>query len=227
VFPDYPNPHLIGLIGTGALTDADVADTGGILRMTFGDNAFLGYVKIEGRPVYWFNSYSAEEHDIEKVTDPQAYARIIRSLDENDPYPHATILSGVVALNRNYPIYDMPTLPQWSRGHAILIGDAAHAVGPHAGQGASMAIEDALVLAACLGAKADVVAAFRRFEGLRCGRIKRIVKSTARNGSHKRTVSAIDLLVRDLVLPFLIPLGFRVSRQLYEFRVDRAPLMQP
>ena len=35
----------------------------------------------------------------------------------------------------------------WYRDRVVLIGDAAHATSPHVGQGAAMAIEDALVLA--------------------------------------------------------------------------------
>jgi len=47
-------------------------------------------------------------------------------------------------------IADHPQLPRWSRGRVGLLGDAAHLMTPNLGQGAAMALEDALVLADCL-----------------------------------------------------------------------------
>jgi hypothetical protein len=55
VFPEYPRPHYTGLIGTGGITEAEISDTGGLMRMTFGSNAFFGYLKPAGQPVYWFD----------------------------------------------------------------------------------------------------------------------------------------------------------------------------
>jgi 2-polyprenyl-6-methoxyphenol hydroxylase-like FAD-dependent oxidoreductase len=121
----------------------------------------------------------------------------------------------------------MPTLPCWHKGPVVLMGDAAHAVGPHAGQGASMAIEDALVLAACIETELDYTTAFRRYESLRRDRIQEVVKITARNSSQKRTNGRLGLLMRDLTLPFLIPLGIRVGRRLLRFRADCTPLARP
>ena len=46
--------------------------------------------------------------------------------------------------------YDLPHVPTWSRGAMMIIGDAAHAPSPSSGQGASMALEDAVVLAQSL-----------------------------------------------------------------------------
>jgi 2-polyprenyl-6-methoxyphenol hydroxylase-like FAD-dependent oxidoreductase len=56
VFPEYPKPHFTGLIGTGGITDPPVPDTGGVMRMTFGNDAFFGYLKAKGQPIHWFNS---------------------------------------------------------------------------------------------------------------------------------------------------------------------------
>jgi 2-polyprenyl-6-methoxyphenol hydroxylase-like FAD-dependent oxidoreductase len=121
----------------------------------------------------------------------------------------------------------MPALPSWHKGHPVLLGDAAHAVGPRAGQGASMAIEDALVLAACLEAERDCERAFCRYEALRRERISRVVKITGANSSQKRSIDRRLLFIRDLVLPFIIPLAIRVGRKLFRFRVDLAPLAPP
>src|SRR5262249_4992580 len=75
VFPEYPAPHFTGLIGTGGITEAPVPATGGVMRMTFGNNAFFGYLKDAAKPVYWFNSYASHEAGNGKVADPAGYAK--------------------------------------------------------------------------------------------------------------------------------------------------------
>jgi 2-polyprenyl-6-methoxyphenol hydroxylase-like FAD-dependent oxidoreductase len=228
IFPEYPEPHYTGLIGTGGLTDVDVPSTNGVMRMTFGSaDAFFGYIKVPNHPVYWFNSYAAEQAGDGKVQDPTGYAKEILGLHADDPAPNSTILAAVNKIERNYPVFDMPPLPKWSKGRVVLVGDAAHAVGPHAGQGASMGIEDALVLAACLSADRSHSRAFERYEQLRRGRIDKVVKLTARNSSQKRSNSRFAVFIRDLILPFLIPLGIKQARQLFLYRADREPLNIP
>ena len=58
-------------------------------------------------------------------------------------------------------------------------------------------------------------------------RIDQVVKLTARNSSQKRTGGWLGLLIRDLVLPFLIPRGIKMGRELLRYRADLAPLEQP
>jgi 2-polyprenyl-6-methoxyphenol hydroxylase-like FAD-dependent oxidoreductase len=226
-FPEYPKPHYTGLIGTGGITDCPVPPTDGILRMTFGDNAFFGFIKEGDGPVYWFNSYAADEQDTRPVANPAAYARKITALHAKDPSENRAILHSVPAIERNYPVYDVPELAAWQRGRTVLLGDAAHAVGPHAGQGASMAIEDAVVLSACLEAEAEPEAAFGRYEELRRSRVGKVVRLTRQNASQKKSSGALGLFIRDLILPFLIPIGMRAGRRLLAHRVDLDPLALP
>lgn len=66
-------------------------------------------------------------------------------------------------------LYDREPLTRWTDGRVTLAGDAAHAMLPHAGQGANQSIEDAAALAALLGGRepADIPAAFLDYEAAR------------------------------------------------------------
>ena len=78
-------------------------------------------------------------------------------------------------------IYDREPLDRWSTGRVTLLGDAAHAVTPHLGQGANQAVEDAATLAELLdgATAADVPAALTAYEALRRDRT-RLVRGQAR-----------------------------------------------
>ncbi|MBO9535739.1 FAD-dependent monooxygenase [Herbaspirillum sp.] len=219
-FPSYPAPHFTGQIGTGGITQTSQSGTNGTTRMTFGSKAFFGYLVDDQRRAFWFSSYPADEPENGRVFDGKVFAERIRQMHAGDPEPNRAILATVASIDRIYPVFDMPELPAWSSGRVVLLGDAAHAVGPDAGQGASMAIEDALVLAAALEREVDHVAAFRRYEELRRPRVAEVVRLTARNGSQKRALGWWQMLVRDLLLRVFIPLGIRGQRKLFAYRPD-------
>ena len=61
---------------------------------------------------------------------------------------HVVSKAGVL---RKWALYDREALPKWTQGRVTLMGDAAHAVLPHQGQGAGQSIEDGYVVALCLG----------------------------------------------------------------------------
>ncbi|VVO57639.1 FAD-dependent oxidoreductase [Pseudomonas fluorescens] len=70
----------------------------------------------------------------------------------------------------------------WHRGRVLLIGDAAHATTPHLGQGAGMAIEDAVVLSEELTAGGSVEQQLERFMARRFARCKFISESSVLAG---------------------------------------------
>ena len=53
-------------------------------------------------------------------------------------------------ISDRWGLFHRPPLGRWTKGRVTLLGDAAHALVPHHGQGANQSIEDAIVLAACL-----------------------------------------------------------------------------
>lgn len=82
-----------------------------------------------------------------------------------------------------WPIDEVAADAPWVDAAGLaLIGDAAHAMGPYAAQGAVMAIEDAAALAACVAARPDDLAgALHRYEAARRGRVRQVAKRGAFN----------------------------------------------
>jgi FAD-dependent urate hydroxylase len=73
-------------------------------------------------------------------------------------------------------IHDLPPLAHWSQGRLTLLGDAAHATAPTLGQGGCQAMEDAILLARCLGSTTLGVAdGLARYEAKRKERAEMIV----------------------------------------------------
>lgn len=70
----------------------------------------------------------------------------------------------------------------WYAGRVVLIGDAAHSATPHLGQGAAMAVEDAVVLAEELGAHEHVGDALRAFMDRRFERARLVGTSSIQLG---------------------------------------------
>ncbi len=72
------------------------------------------------------------------------------------------------------PVYSLLVPSPWHRGRVVLVGDSAHATSPHVGQGAAMAIEDAVVLTEEVTSSDDLDGALDRFMERRFDRCKRI-----------------------------------------------------
>ncbi len=104
-----------------------------------------------------------------------------------------------------------------------LLGDAAHAMLPFAAQGAGMAIEDAAVLAQCLGDSQrddSASAALARYTALRRARVARVQRLAQQNGRiyHLKGAAA---LARDLVIKAMGPRRM-LARQdwIYDWRPE-------
>lgn len=80
------------------------------------------------------------------------------------------------------PILDLAPLPTWHTSHAVLLGDAAHAITPNVGQGACLALEDALVLAKRLVADETFEDAFAAYERARRPRVTTIGRQARLTG---------------------------------------------
>lgn len=219
-FPDAPRPAYTGIINLGGIVHTDLPPTGNAMHMVFGRRAFFGYTVRPSGETYWFSNYAqTREPTRDELTHVQADTMRDRLLDlhRGDPPDVSRILRTISGPIGAYPIYEMPSLPAWHRGAVALIGDAAHAIGPHVGQGASLALEDAFLVAKCLHDLGDPAAAFRAFERMRRDRVEPVVRQSRRTGRQKAPSGWMGRKVRDLILPMFLRKGAEGARELYSY----------
>ncbi|MHA6619930.1 FAD-dependent oxidoreductase [Pseudonocardia sp. DLS-67] len=118
-------------------------------------------------------------------------------------------------------LYDREPLPRWTDGRLTLLGDAAHPMLPHLGQGANQAIEDAAALSIVLADATPETARARlgEYEALRHPRTT-AVQAGARANGLRYDSRYEDLNARDTELDAVRT--FRLS--LYDYDVERAAL---
>ena len=116
-------------------------------------------------------------------------------------------------------LYDREPLPRWTDGRLTLLGDAAHPMLPHLGQGANQAIEDAFALSILLADATPKTAPvrLREYEALRRPRTT-AVQAGARANGLRYDSRYEDLNIRDAELAAVRT--FRLS--LYDYDVERA-----
>jgi salicylate hydroxylase len=149
-------------------------------------NELLNYVGFVSSDEPLKESWSA-------VGDPAALAR---EFDGWDPMVEAIIAQ--VKTTFRWGLFDRAPLPTWTRGRLILLGDAAHPMLPHAGQGANQAIEDAIALATMLSRanRESAPRALAIYESLRRERAAGVQRMSRFNGGLYEATSG-DLKARD------------------------------
>lgn len=159
---------------------------------------FLVYPVRAGELINYVGFVPSDEETKESWSAPGDPTRLAREFAGWDPLVGA-ILEAVESCFW-WGLYDREPLPIWTRGRLTLLGDAAHPMLPHVGQGANQAIEDAVVLAALLSRTdaASAPHALRTYELLRREWTARVQRSARVNGA--RYDAGADLSSRDQAL---------------------------
>ena len=222
-FTDAPKPTYTGIINLGGVAHTDLQPTGRAMHMVFGRRGFFGYAVRPSGETYWFSNFAQKEEPTRGAlmhATSDSYRQQLLEVHESDPPEVTRILQALSGPIGAWPVYDILSLPAWHRGAVCLMGDAAHAVGPHVGQGVSLALEDAFVLAKCLRDIPQASGAFSAFERLRRSRVEPILKQSRRTGQQKAPTGWLGRRIRDLILPIFLKSGARAANELYGYALD-------
>ncbi len=216
VMPEAPRPVYSGLLAPGGFSpclDANVTPRSNQrVHFIFGQNGFFGYfntITAEGpRTLWWSTAVAPLDNKEQMASTPKAeIQQRLMALHGDWAAPVPQLIQSATDV-LNVAIHDIPSLPRWSSGRTVLIGDAAHAVAPHSGQGASMALEDAQYLAKLLresnGLQLERV--FAAFEQHRRPRTDKVIALGRRNGRYKEKVSAFAFWIQQQLIRTFVPL---------------------
>ncbi len=227
--PGAPGPDYAGLINLGGyVRGVRVSADPGTYHMIFGKRAFFGYAVAPDGEVWWFANVpepgEPARGSLAAISTGQWRQRLV-GLFADDAGPATRLIEATSHDLAASPVHTMPRLPTWHSGRMIVIGDAAHAPSPTSGQGASLAIEDAVLLGKCLRDLPGPDQAFATFEWLRRPRAERVIKQGARINNNKAATGAARI-IRDTMMPAMLPIYVRFiangkpGKQLYGHHID-------
>lgn len=158
----------------------------------------FGYIPVSERQLYWFVTsrsgppvpMSKDEHvgwlQQQLVGLPSVVRSVIEAAEPASLYFDK--LKELIALRR------------WSRGPVVLLGDAAHAATPNLGQGAGMALEDAVALGDCLEEEDSIASALAAYVRRRRSRTRQIAVASRWLGRVSQPDSLWQASIRDQLL---------------------------
>jgi salicylate hydroxylase len=157
---------------------------------------FLAFPLRAGKLINYVGFVPTDEEMKESWSAPGDPEVLRREFAGWDPRIHQ--LLDKVEMTFRWALYDREPLPTWTRQRLSLLGDAAHPMLPHLGQGANQSIEDGMALATIL-ARADRIAAplaLQAYERLRRERVAQVQRGARENGMRYDSAYS-DLGVRD------------------------------
>lgn len=188
---------LYGVAGVSTIKDAEV----GIWNLTLGRNGVFVYSTVDERTAWWAAQVADPVAPQTRGVDEAEWLRRLPGL-----FPEAVPSAILAAATKVFAATHMHVcdpIRTWHSGRVVLIGDAAHPVG--VGQGASMSIEDALVIAAAVRMAPTIPAALNVYAAERRPRINKLLKHAddARDGKKPGPVKRyLDTVKMRLLLPF-------------------------
>lgn len=221
-------PAFTGVIGVGGIVAKNklpmlTQNESQNLQFIYGQQGFFGYGGVNERELMWWTNVLTDQpippETLRQVDQTAERTTLLHQYGQyNSPIPD------IIRQAENFTrvnVFDIISLPHWSKGRALLIGDAAHAVSPNSGQGTSMALEDAMLLAKLIRREAHLDAVFTRFEAARKPRVERIVEEGRKKGEDKLIVGGLEQFIREMMIRIFVNLfADKGNDWLYSYKLD-------
>jgi salicylate hydroxylase len=222
VDPAAPTPAYAGLYSVSGVSDGQDWAEPGAWNMIFGRPGAFIYQPAPDGTIWWSAQVSAKVPPADLAgVGPGELAAVFRREQRA-----VAILRGTRSVHAGTLHHVLAPVRRWHGSDIVLIGDAAHPAG--AGQGASMAIEDAVELARQLRRPGPVAEALARFDTARRDRAGKMAKIAAGNRDAK-TAGPAAAALRNLIMPVMFARFYeRATGWLYDYNpADHGPEREP
>ncbi|MBO1416499.1 FAD-dependent monooxygenase, partial [Streptomyces sp. FH025] len=179
LFPAHPGPVYSGSTVLRAITEHPVEGLTADFELTWGHGAEFGHIAFPDGRAEWHAVLNAPAGVRYRDSLTEVRRRFARW---HDPIPALLAATRPEAV-LHHDVNELVTpLPGYVSGRIALLGDAAHAMTPHLGQGACQALEDAVTLAAAVADGRTVEGALARYDALRRPRSQTVARDARRAG---------------------------------------------
>lgn len=173
--PGEPPPQPSGYFALRGISPAVALLDGRQFIAYLGRGVEIGVVQASEAMVYWYMSLLADDVRRGPIEVADVLRRVTAGFD-----PLFTALTAAATDMRLDELFAREPLTRWGHGRVTLLGDAAHPMLPHTGQGAAQSLADAVALGRALAADDSPVDAVRRYEAERVGAARQVVRSGPR-----------------------------------------------
>ncbi len=203
---DEPPARPSGFCAVRGVAFGAVAHLGSLSALAYLDDGIESATARAGHDgVYWYLSLLARD----LPPDIRTARAILDQLSPRFDQPLRAVIAATQPEDMRFDeLYERDPLASWGGGRVTLLGDAAHPMLPHTGQGAAQALEDAVALGLAFSRDDGIEAALRRYERVRSRRTRAFVKLGRRiarvTTTHSRAVQALRTLAIRLVPASLV-----------------------
>ena len=199
--PDEPPPAKSRFAALRGVAQG-VSDPLGALAaiLYLGDGIEAAAARADSDTIYWYMSLLGDALPA-RVRDPAALAE--HCVQRFEPTFKTLVSSTRSDSLRFDELFQHAPLSNWGRGRITLLGDAAHPLLPHTGQGAAQALEDAVALGLAVSRTTDVEQGLRDYERVRSRRTRRFITMGPRIARMTTTTSPLVQTLRTTLVRWI------------------------